>query len=183
VGQLGGPMNDGPMNDGPMNDGPGDPGGPAGMQPPPGFAPGGGPSSGGPFGGGPDGAQQDTSDLVAWLTSHQPGSRYLVAVSGRASGGLLTSGTPGVMAMGGGFDGSDPTPTAKDLAALVASGELRYVIAGQEGQAGRGGPGGGGGLGSSVGTERSAWITVNCTPVAGAPTTLGTVSDCGTPAG
>jgi hypothetical protein len=60
------------------------------------------------------------------------------------------------MAMGG-FNGSDPTPTLDQLKAYIASGQLRFVIAGGQG----GGPGGSAG----VSTTRDAWVTSTCTAV------------------
>jgi hypothetical protein len=57
------------------------------------------------------------------------------------------------MAMGG-FSGSDPAPSLAQLQALVASGELRYVLIGGGGP---GGPGGGGRAGST--SEINAWVT------------------------
>ncbi len=72
------------------------------------------------------------------------------------------------MAMGG-FNGSDPFPTADELSALVASGELRYVLLG--GPGGRGGPGGFGG------SDRATWVQASCTPVDYGGTS-GTLYDC-----
>lgn len=60
------------------------------------------------------------------------------------------------MAMGG-FTGSDPTPTLAELQAYIASGQLRYVIAGGQG-GGRGGFGGGDG-------EVSSWVQAACAAV------------------
>jgi hypothetical protein len=56
----------------------------------------------------------------------------------------------------GGFTGSDPSPTLAEFQAYVASGRLRYVIAGGQGD-GRGGFGGNG--------EVSSWVPSACTAV------------------
>ena len=92
--------------------------------------------------GGGFGAQASSSGtLVRYLLAHQGSAEYLVAVSSSASAApiILATGRP-VVTMGG-FNGSDPAPTVSQLAALVRSGQLRYVILG--GGFG-GGPGGGG---------------------------------------
>lgn len=57
----------------------------------------------------------------------------------------------------GGFNGADPAPTASGLAAMVATGELRYVLLG-------GGPGGG-----SSGALAS-WVQQHGTVVRGVST-------------
>ena len=69
----------------------------------------------------------DDAALIDYLGANRGSTRWLVAVeSANAAAGIqLATGEP-VMAMGG-FSGSDPAPTADELAAYVASGELRYV--------------------------------------------------------
>jgi hypothetical protein len=118
----------------------------------PAFAPGG--SAGGltlPAGfGGPaamDGGAADGT-LLQYLEKHRGSATWIVATwSVREASSLeLSSGTP-VMAMGG-FSGSDPAMTVDRLRSLVASGKLRYVLAG-----GAGGPAGDGSSGSVM-----AWV-------------------------
>ncbi|MFF0576205.1 mannosyltransferase YkcB-related protein [Streptosporangium saharense] len=112
----------------------------------------------GGFPGGPGGGMSE--QMVAYLRKNMGGATWLAAVGSAqsASSVILSTGLP-VMAMGG-FTGSDPAMTVERLQALVASGELRYVIPG----GGRGGPDGGG-------SEVTAWVSANCAAVA--PTEYG----------
>lgn len=91
--------------------------------------------------------------------------------------------------MGGGFDGSDPTPTVAELQALVTAGQVRYVLLGSDMGAGTPGgmaegPGGSGpslsgtGAASTLRSERSAWVEQSCTAVTDAPASGGTLYDC-----
>jgi hypothetical protein len=126
----------------------------------PGGAPAGGVPGGaaGFAGGGPagfaGGGGADASSLVAWLKSHQPGSRYLLAVQGSQQAGPYVLAGASVLPMGG-FSGRIPFPTTDQLASLVSTGQLRYVLIG------------GGGRESSSTT--TSWVTGNCTAVTGAP--------------
>src|SRR6266511_4831275 len=92
--------------------------------------------------------------LISYLLANRNGATWIVATtSANAAGSIqLASGEP-VMAMGG-FSGSDPAPSLAQLKALVASGQLRYVLVNG---GGFGGPGGGGGGGST--SEIDAWVT------------------------
>jgi 4-amino-4-deoxy-L-arabinose transferase-like glycosyltransferase len=145
-------------------------------------------SIGGPGGNGPGGlgavAATDQA-LVDYLVANQGSARWIVAASGSqdAAGIQLAAGLP-VLTMGG-FTGSDPTPTLSELQALVASGQVRYVLLG-------GGPGGGpGGLdglrgpGGSGGTgDRTAWVGATCTVVSAAGLSSSGLYDCsGAPGG
>jgi 4-amino-4-deoxy-L-arabinose transferase-like glycosyltransferase len=101
------------------------------------------------------GASADPS-LIDYLLANRNGATWIVAATSANEAGSiqLASGEP-VMAMGG-FSGSDPAPTLEQLKALVASGQLRYVLIGGGGPGGAGGPGGGrDGSTSAV----SAWVT------------------------
>ncbi len=137
--------------------------------------------------GGPSGAEV-TDETVDWLLEQWDGERWIVAVSGSgtASGITIASDGAPVMTMGG-FTGMDPVPTADELAAYVAAGELRYVVVGGSGPgAGTLGGGGlpgapdaqgdgqslavpnglpGGGGDATVQVERTEWVNENCTPV------------------
>ena len=101
----------------------------------------GGPGSNGPgvLGGLGGGSAATNQALVDYLVANQGSARWIVAASGSqdAAGIQLAAGLP-VLTMGG-FTGSDPAPTTAELQALVASGQVRYVLLG-------GGPGGPGGL-------------------------------------
>lgn len=107
--------------------------------------------------GGPGG--QVSASLIKYLEANQGSATWLVAVSSAqsASSIILQTGKP-VIAMGG-FTGSDPAMTVTRLKALIASGELRYVMAGES----RGGPGGGN-------NEVTTWIQANCQAIEGQDT-------------
>ena len=66
--------------------------------------------------------------LVGYLEAHRQGAKFLVAVQ------TSTASVPIILATGepvvtiGGYKSRDPFPTAGRLAALVAGGELRYVL-------------------------------------------------------
>jgi 4-amino-4-deoxy-L-arabinose transferase-like glycosyltransferase len=100
-----------------------------------------------------DGGGRSDPALIAYLLANRNGATWIVATtSANAAGSIqLASGEP-VMAMGG-FSGSDPAPTLAQFKALVASGQLRYVLV--NGGGGFGGPGGGRGGSTS---EIDAWV-------------------------
>jgi len=119
--------------------------------------------NGGPVGvapgalaGGP-GGDAASSTLIDYLVANRGSATWIVAVTSANQAGSieLATGLP-VMAMGG-FSGTDPAPTLDQLKALVASGQLRYVIVSGRG----GGPGGG----SPAVSEVDAWVQANGTPV------------------
>ncbi len=106
-------------------------------------------------GAGDGGGGSSDPALVSYLLANRNGATWIVATtSANAAGSIqLASGEP-VMAMGG-FSGSDPAPTLARFKALVASGQIRYVLV--NGGGGFGGPGGGGRGGST--SEIDAWVT------------------------
>jgi 4-amino-4-deoxy-L-arabinose transferase-like glycosyltransferase len=133
-------------------------------------------SFGGPGGnraGGLGEAAATDQALVDYLVTNQGSARWIVAASGSqvAAGIQLAAGLP-VLTMGG-FSGSDPAPTLVELQALVASGQVRYVLLGGGpgggpggsggGPRGLGGPGGPGGPGATG--DRSAWVSASCVAV------------------
>jgi len=127
----------------------------AGIGTPPGGV--GGGFAGGPTGqpgAGDGGGGSSDPALISYLLANRNGATWIVATtSANAAGSIqLASGEP-VMAMGG-FSGSDPAPSLAQLKALVASGQLRYVLVNG---GGFGRPGGGGGGGST--SEIDAWVT------------------------
>ncbi|MBI1351309.1 MAG: hypothetical protein GC156_09340 [Actinomycetales bacterium] len=146
-----------------------------------------GAADGGPPGGAPTGGPMDGSSTAAgfddasaqalrdWLMAHSPGTEYLVAADSTTAGQLALVEAPGVLTLGGGFNGSDPTPTAEQLSTLVTSGELRYIVVGRTGG---GGPNGGAADTTAVAAARTAWISENCSVVNDGPTTTGTLYDC-----
>ena len=74
----------------------------------------------------------DTNKLEAFLLSHHNDEKYLVAVSNAsiASPLILATGEPIITY--GGFMGSEKILNGEELAQLVASGQLRYILAGIE---------------------------------------------------
>ncbi|RMH82240.1 MAG: glycosyl transferase, partial [Actinomyces sp.] len=88
--------------------------------------------------GGQPGAGTDTSTadaaLLSYLLDEWDGERWIVAVEGSHVASPLIIAGDGVPVMAfGGFNGGDPTPTADELAAAVAAGELRFVLTGAGG--------------------------------------------------
>ena len=129
---------------------------------------GGGPGGGGPTAAGPGGDAQVDQGLVSYLGSHRGTATYLVAVegSGAAVPIILATGQP-VIAMGG-FNGADPSPTLEEFEAMVASGQVHYVLIGGQGEPGGGGPGGGGPGGSGAQNSISQWVVAHGTVVSSA---------------
>ncbi len=140
-------------------------------QPPGGSARFGGPRPQGALGGGgpPGGAQpaavrgagppgggggQASKRLISYLEAHQGSAKYLVAATGSQTTApiIIETGRPVVTI--GGFNGGDPAPTVSQLAAMVRSGELRYVLL----SSGAGGPSRGNGA-------LNAWVKAHGTVV------------------
>ncbi|RME84508.1 MAG: hypothetical protein D6775_05320 [Caldilineae bacterium] len=91
-----------------------------------------------------------TNALLAYLQAHPPGTKYLIAVPGAQVGAPLVLATGQPVLYMGGFSGGDPVVDAGDLAALVQSGELRYVLYGAE---------------RGARPEIQSWLDTACTPV------------------
>ncbi|WP_034270190.1 glycosyltransferase family 39 protein [Actinospica robiniae] len=160
-GNGGGPSMNGsapPMNSGmggEMPDGTGG-GRPGGMS-------GGGPIDTGGGSGGPGGTSSLSSaqqSLLDYLRQNQGSAKYLMAVmsSGDAEDYIADAGAS-VLPVGG-FSGDDGYPSLSAFKALVASGELKYVLLDASG--GQGGRGGMGGPGSGGTSEISDWVTSTC---------------------
>jgi 4-amino-4-deoxy-L-arabinose transferase-like glycosyltransferase len=125
--------------------------------------------SGGGFraaGGGPRGGSLSATTL-AYLKAHQGSAKYLVAATGSqtTAGIILATGEPVVTI--GGFSGQDPAPTVSQLSAMVARGELRYVLVSSGGM---GGPGA-----SSSHSALTTWVEQHGTAVKNAGVTGGTL--------
>ena len=103
--------------------------------------------------GGPGGGEQVNSQLVRYLEQHQGKAKYLLATTsaGSAESYILATGKP-VMALGG-FTGSDPILTVKQLAALVKQGVVRYFLLS------------GGGPGGDSNSALTSWIQQHGTVV------------------
>ena len=83
--------------------------------------------------GGGMGGGQVSSELISYLQAHQGSARYLVAATGSQTTAPIIIQTGEAVITIGGFNGSDPAPTAAQLAKLVADGELSYVLIGGQG--------------------------------------------------
>lgn len=139
--------------DGGTPGGPGGQGGPGGRtgQPPAGARPDGGGQTGQGGQGGPGGTTTSSGELTTLLQS--AGTTWSAAVVGSQSAASLELSTgTAVMAIGG-WSGSDAAPTLEQFQAMVAAGDVHYLIASGDG----GGMGGQGGS-DSVGTQITTWV-------------------------
>ncbi len=134
---------------------------------PSGTRPSGMPSSGtGPTGAGRGGAGnggvggQLSTKAIAYLEAHQGAATYLLAATGSQTTAPIIIQTGRAVVTIGGFNGGDPAPTVSQLAKLVSSGQLKYVLI-SSGGIGAGGPGGAGGSSQSITT----WIKAHGTVV------------------
>ncbi len=69
-------------------------------------------------------------ELLAYLSANTQDVKYLVAVPSSQQGSQLVIATGRPVLYMGGFGGQDDVVSAEDLAAMVANGELRYVLYG-----------------------------------------------------
>ncbi|WP_022909376.1 glycosyltransferase family 39 protein [Aestuariimicrobium kwangyangense] len=119
-------------------------------------------------GGGGVGGSVD-STVAEWLQSHEPGSKYLVAIPGsQAAGPWLLAGYD-VLPMGG-FTGSIGYPSVPELQKLISADDLRYVMLG--------GGMGGGAMGSSGASALNTWVQANCTEVTDSAVSSAQIYDC-----
>ncbi|MEA2295454.1 MAG: hypothetical protein QOE86_3093 [Solirubrobacteraceae bacterium] len=126
-----------------------------------------GPTSSGMIGGPGGGGGSLSSTTLDYLLAHQGSATYLVAVqSSHASAPIILQTGKAVVTIGG-FSGQDPAPTTTQLANMVKSGQLKYVLLGT----GMGGGPGGGGSSSQL----TSWITQHGTEVTDAGVTAGTL--------
>ena len=119
--------------------------------------------AGTPGAGARGGGAQASAGLVGYLEANRGSARFLVAAFGSGSSApiIIASGEP-VMTIGG-FNGADPAPTLAQFQALVAAGDVRFVLVGGMGAGGgAGGPGGPGGGGSG---QISSWVAQHGTLV------------------
>jgi 4-amino-4-deoxy-L-arabinose transferase-like glycosyltransferase len=107
----------------------------------------------GGFGGGELGGV--SSSTIAYLQRHQGSAKYLVAAFGSQTTASIIIATGQPVVTIGGFSGSDGAPTVRELAAMVKTGELKYVLISGTG----GGPGGG------ANASISAWVQSHGTEV------------------
>ncbi|MCA2001729.1 MAG: hypothetical protein LDL51_07690, partial [Chloroflexi bacterium] len=69
-------------------------------------------------------------DMLTFLQENTQDVKYLLAVPSAQNGSTLVLQTGRPVLFMGGFSGSDEVVTAEDLSAMVANGELRYVLYG-----------------------------------------------------
>jgi 4-amino-4-deoxy-L-arabinose transferase-like glycosyltransferase len=124
------------------------------------------PSAGGGFSGGfPGGASaNDNKALISYLQKNRNGAKFLMATFTTMSAASYINATGDNVLPIGGFDGSDPSPTLKQIKTWVADGDLQFVLEG--GQAGPRGQAGASASTTSVGQSNLAqiqsWVTTNC---------------------
>jgi 4-amino-4-deoxy-L-arabinose transferase-like glycosyltransferase len=120
------------------------------------------------------GAQSDQTNpaLVRYLERHRDGARYIVAATGSQTAAQVALATNASVITMGGFMGADPAPTVAQLASLVRSGQLQFVLLG-----------GGGGHSSGVSAARTQWVQMHCQPVSPARLRTSASSSGGAPGG
>ncbi len=91
--------------------------------------------------------------LVGYLERHRGGARYVAAAASSDFAAPIGLDTRMPVVTLGGFNGSEPAPTVAQLARLVRSGELRYVLLAIP-------------PGSTAARERESWVASNCRAVA-----------------
>lgn len=91
--------------------------------------------------------------LIAFLTAHQGGAEYSVAMTSSMSASPYISAGLSVLPIGG-YTGDVPVPTVSQLAGLVADRHLRYIELG--------GPRFGAGRAAD---PRTSWVTAHCSVV------------------
>ncbi len=101
--------------------------------------------------------------------ANQGGASWIVAVSDATTASQLELSTERVVMSTGGFTGSDNALTLARLQALIASGELRFIVTGDS----RGGPTGG----ASASSDVSTWVASACT-ILSVDGTATSVYDC-----
>jgi 4-amino-4-deoxy-L-arabinose transferase-like glycosyltransferase len=88
--------------------------------------------------------------LLAYLEGHRGGARYLVAAEGSQFAAPIGLASQAPVVTVGGFSGGDPAPDTEQLADLIRSGELRYVLLAFP-------------EGSPAARKRSRWVASRCT--------------------
>ncbi|GAA0602072.1 glycosyltransferase family 39 protein [Kutzneria viridogrisea] len=92
--------------------------------------------------------------LLDYVRSHHGSEQYLMAVPTANTASPYLAAGESVLPMGG-FTGAAPFPSTAELASLVDTGRLRYVMVG----------GFHGMMGGPVAQEREQWVTAHCKPV------------------
>jgi len=124
------------------------------------------------------GSSSGDSALIAYLEQNRGSATYLVATFGAQTAASLITATDGGSVLPiGGFSSEDPVPTLEAFQQLVASGELRYVLA-ASGAGGGGGFGSGGASGTSSSSQIQTWVTSECTLVSDSSLSTTGLYDC-----
>jgi 4-amino-4-deoxy-L-arabinose transferase-like glycosyltransferase len=117
-------------------------------------------------GGGMGGGGTLSTSVIDYLEAHQGSAKYLLAAtSSQTTASIIISTGKAVVTIGG-FSGSDPAPTVARFAAMVRSGEVKYVLVGSGG-------GMGGGQGGS--SDLTTWIRAHGRQVSGLTVASGTL--------
>jgi len=85
---------------------------------------------GGPGGNRPNQSGGGSNEMLDYLQANTADVEYLVAVPSSQNGATFVIATGRPVLYMGGFGGQDEVVTADDLSAMVANGELRYVLYG-----------------------------------------------------
>jgi hypothetical protein len=119
------------------------------------------------------GGNDNTSALLKYLKAHKGSAKYLMATFGTMTAApYITASGENIVPIGG-FDGSDPSPTLKQVKTWIAKGDLKYVLASVSGMGGGMSSMGGGMSGMTGNTSTSSgkandssiqsWVTSHCT--------------------
>jgi len=143
-----------------------------------GGAPTGGGGGGGSVPGGSSTLSSSEQELLSYLEKNQGSAKYLMAVmsAGDAENYIADAGAS-VLPVGG-FSGSDGYPSLAQFKALIAQGELKYVLLSSSGA---GGGGGMGGTSSSSTSSIETWVKANCKTVSSSAyggSSTGTLYEC-----
>ena len=87
--------------------------------------------------------------LLSYLQQHRGGARYLLAAEGSQFAAPIGLSSRAPVVTLGGFSGGDPAPTTKQLAGLIRSRQLRYVLVTFP-------------EGSPAAKRRSRWVASQC---------------------
>lgn len=91
------------------------------------------------------------SGLMSYLEENYNGEKFFLAVQRAQSAySIMMNTNYAVMAMGG-FSGSDPAPTAEELAEMAEAGEIKYFLVSGQGMGGN--------------SEVTEWIQENCVEI------------------
>ncbi len=116
---------------------------------------------------GAGGGGEVSTQTTAYLEAHQGSAKYLVAATGSQATAPIIIATGKAVVTIGGFNGADAAPTVSQLSAMVAKGELKYVLVSSGGASGR--PGGG------SNSSLTTWVKQHGKAVSGLGTSGGTL--------